>query len=153
MRNLLQDGRHLVRAAMLFAAVILAFLVVRSALVPEGFGKLGHYRAGALDDARAKPLLFAGRAACEECHTDVVGARNGSKHARVSCEACHGAQADHAADPTRGKPARPDASAICLVCHQANVAKPEAFPQVDPKDHSGGEACSTCHKPHHPEIS
>jgi len=149
----LRESQHLVRAALLFAAVFILFLVARAALVPKDFGQLGHYRAGALGDARTHPLSFAGRAACGECHGDVVEARKGGKHERIGCEACHGALASHAADPTAAKPAPPDAGTICLVCHLSNLAKPSGFPQVDPKEHAGGEACSTCHKPHHPDFS
>lgn len=41
-------------------------LVVRGAVVPPGFGKYGHYRAGALDLNRAKPVRFAGQAVCAD---------------------------------------------------------------------------------------
>ncbi len=153
MRELIRESRHLVHAAGLFLAGVLIFLIIRAILMPAGFGSLGHYRPGALDDAAGRPLLFAGRAACEGCHSDIAEARKGSKHEGVACEACHGALAAHAADPTTGKPAKPDVATICLVCHTNNVAKPKTFPQVDPKEHSGGESCGSCHKPHHPEIS
>ena len=152
MRQLMKEGRHLFRAALLFVAGIAAFLVIRGFMVPKDFGVLGHYRLGALADAAARPVSFAGRAACEECHSDVVDARKGSKHAGVNCEACHGPLAAHAADPTTAKPALPDSKTICLVCHLTNVARPAKFPQVDPKDHGDGGACGSCHKPHHPEL-
>ena len=151
MNSLFKETAHLFRAAALFAAGILVFLVVRAALVPKDFGELGHYRAGALVDARTRPMSFAGRAACEECHGDVAEVRKGSKHAGIGCEACHGALAAHAQDPTSVKPVLPDPAKLCLVCHADNVAKPAGFPHVDPKEHAGGEACTTCHKPHHPE--
>ena len=153
MRELLRESRHLVYAAGLFAAGVLLFLVIRAILMPAGFGTLGHYRPGALDDAASRTVSFGGRAACEECHSDVAEARKGSKHGSVNCEACHGPLAAHAADPTTTKAVRPDPARICLVCHTNNVAKPRGFPQVDPKEHSGGESCGTCHKPHHPEAA
>ena len=148
-----RDSRHLLRAAALFGAGILVFLVLRALLVPPGFGALGPYREGALADNRSRAAVFAGRAACEECHSDIVDARKGSKHARVNCEACHGALAAHASDPTATKPARPDPKKTCLVCHLPNAAKPKGFPQVEPKDHGDGGACGDCHKPHHPELA
>ncbi len=152
MRELMKDSRHLVVAAALFAGGFLAFLVVRALLVPHGFGELGHYRAGALDDNRARAVAFAGNTACEECHSDVAETKAQSKHRRVRCEACHGALAEHASDPSAVKPDRPDAKKLCLTCHLANVGKPASFPQVDPAEHGGGEACSTCHRHHHPEL-
>ncbi len=148
-----KDSRHLIRAAGLFCAAILALLVARTVLVPRDFGTLGHFRAGALTDNRSRALAFAGRAACEECHSEVVDARKGSKHGKVNCEACHGALAAHAADPAGTRPGRPDKKRICLVCHLPNTAKPAGFPQVDPKDHGDGGACADCHKPHHPELT
>jgi len=147
-----RDSRHLLRAGMLFGAGILVFLVARAVLVPKDFGTLGHFREGALADNRAREVSLAGRAACEECHSDVVDARKGSKHAGVNCEACHGALAAHATNPTVTKPVRPNPKKICLVCHLPNAAKPKGFPQVDPKDHGEGGACGDCHKPHHPEL-
>jgi hypothetical protein len=153
MNGRFRDSRHLLRAAALFGAGILVFLVLRALLVPPGFGALGPYREGALADNRSRAAVFAGRAACEECHSDIVDARKGSKHARVNCEACHGALAAHASDPTATKPARPDPKKTCLVCHLPNAAKPKGFPQVEPKDHGEGGACGDCHKPHHPELA
>jgi hypothetical protein len=152
MRGALREGRHLVRASALFLGGIFLFLLIRHALVPKGFGVYGHFRSGALADNRGRALAFAGMAACEECHSDVVEARKGSKHARVHCEACHGPLAAHASDPTAGKPTRPDPKTVCLVCHVRNVAKPKGFPAVDPAEHAGGDPCNSCHKPHHPEV-
>ncbi len=96
-------------------------------------------------------MSFAGRAACEECHEEVVEARKGSKHAQVNCEACHGALAAHAEDPASVKPQLPDVKTLCRTCHEKLVGRPAAFPQVDVKDHAGDEPCSSCHRPHHPE--
>ena len=153
MRELIKDSQHLIRAAALFVAGILVFLIVRAILVPADFGKLGHYRAGALDDAMTRPLVYAGRNACEGCHSDVVEMRKGSKHNTVNCEACHGTLEAHASDPGSVKPVKPNPATLCPVCHLKNVGKPQGFPQIDVKEHSGGDSCETCHKPHHPEIS
>jgi hypothetical protein len=152
MSELFKDKEHLIRMAGLFVVGLAGFVLARGALVPADFGRYGHYRAGALDDNRGRPLHFAGRAACADCHDDVVRARTGSKHAAVGCEACHGALADHAADPGSVTPARPDAKTVCFVCHLPNVAKPRGFPQVDPREHGDSAPCNTCHQPHHPEV-
>jgi hypothetical protein len=152
MPDLFKDKEHLIRMAGLFAVGVAVFLAMRGLLVPSDFGALGHYRRGALDDGRAHQPAFAGRQACTECHEAQVKERTGSRHATVGCEACHGALAVHAADPTAATPARPDASRTCLLCHLANVAKPHAFPQVEPSEHGDGQPCSECHQPHHPEI-
>ncbi len=146
------DYEHLLRVLGLFAAGLVVFLVLKAFLVPASFGLYGHYRADSLEENRARPVSFAGHAVCEDCHADVVEARKKSKHERVSCEACHGALARHAAgDESAGKPARPTA-ALCLTCHASNVAKPAGFPQVSPKDHAEPGTCLECHKPHSPKL-
>jgi len=127
-----------------------AFLVLQALLVPKGFGVYGHYRAGALEENRARPVAFAGRAACVECHSDVPEAMKGGRHEGVRCEACHGPLAAHAGDPSEKKAVRPDSRVLCARCHAANVARPARFPQVDLVEHAGKEACTGCHKAHNP---
>lgn len=144
---------HLIRMAVLFAAGILIFLVGRSFFVPPDFGVYGHYRAGALDEARTQPIRFAGQAACLDCHSDVGELRRTARHASVSCESCHGALATHAAGDAPLKPPRPDGKALCVSCHSASPSKPTVFPQVTVADHAGDNTCIDCHNPHVPRIS
>jgi len=146
------DVKHLLRMAGLFVAGAVVFVIVRALLVPEGFGTWGHFRAGALDDNRAHQLRYAGRQACADCHGDVLEARQGSKHTGIGCEACHGPLAAHAEDPEAVPARRPEATPLCRGCHQANVARPAGFPQIDPAEHGGGEPCVACHAPHHPDV-
>jgi len=141
---------HLVRVAALFAGGVLVFAVLQAFLVPKGFGVYGHYRAGALEENRVRPVSFAGRAACVECHSDVPEAMKGGRHAAIHCEACHGPLAGHAGDPTEKKAVRPDSKVLCAGCHAANVARPAKFPQVEVAEHASGEACTTCHVAHNP---
>lgn len=155
--KLFQNSQHLVRIAGLFLLGLLIFVLLRAVFIPKGFGEFGHYRSGALADNRGKQVVFAGRKACLECHTDVEEAQKGSRHATLSCEVCHGAQSAHAAaaDPSALKPKKPEAAAIatlCLGCHEANVAKPKGFKQIDAKSHMGGKRCTECHKHHAPQL-
>ena len=149
------DYVHLIRMAGLFAAGIATFLVLRWLMVPADFGELGHYRSGALTDNMARPLVYAGQAVCVECHTDVAEVRAKGRHATVSCESCHGAQAAHASagDPASVKPPRPDARTTCVACHTASISKPGTFPQVVPAEHAPDGPCSACHAVHNPKIS
>jgi len=148
----LKDAGHLLRLAAVFVVAVLIFLVIRAALVPKGFGKLGHYRSEALAEIAAKPINYAGHQACETCHSDIVDVKSKGKHAGVNCESCHGPLAKHAEDPASVQPAKLEAISLCPRCHTANAAKPKSFPQVIPEDHSGGVPCDTCHKPHTPVI-
>ena len=152
MRDLFRDKEHLVRMAGLFAAGGVIFVIMRILLVPADFGQFGHFRAGALDDNRLPQLRYAGRAACGECHDDVVEERSGSAHAGIGCEACHGLLAVHAEDPGAMQPELPSPDLLCVNCHRLNVARPEWFPTIDPDEHAEGESCDECHMPHHPEI-
>jgi hypothetical protein len=150
-RTAFRDAEHLVRVAALFVAGFAAFVLAQHFLVPPGFGQFGHYRPGALADVRARQITFAGRAACEECHTDQAQAKAQGKHARPACEACHGPQARHAEDPSV-KPPRPDGRALCLRCHATLVGRPSSFPQVDAADHAPTGLCTECHNPHAPGL-
>ena len=148
----LKDAGHLFRFAGLFVVAFLVFLLIRGYVVPKTFGQYGHYRGAAIGEIAARQVKFAGHETCEGCHSDIADTKTKGKHAHVNCEACHGALAMHAADPTSMTPVKPDAAVLCARCHTASAAKPKAFPQVDPPDHSGGAPCQTCHNPHNPAF-
>src|SRR5579871_322827 len=152
MKDFLRNAEHLIRVVVLLAVGLIAFLVIRRAVIPAEFGKYGHFRPAAMDDVRAKPVKFAGHDACESCHSDEADMKNKGPHAHVNCEACHGPLAKHADDPSALVPQLPDTAVLCARCHEANQAKPKSFPQVATADHSNGMACNTCHKPHDPRI-
>ena len=147
-----KDIEHLIRLAAVMAAAVVAFVILRAAVVPRSFGQYGHYRGAAIAEIAARPIAFAGRDTCEACHTDVVDQKKLGKHQVVSCEACHGALAGHAGDPASVQPAKLDTAVLCARCHEANSAKPKDFPQVATAEHSAGVACATCHQPHRPKI-
>ncbi|MBL8218737.1 MAG: hypothetical protein JNL62_05890 [Bryobacterales bacterium] len=151
MRFTFRDAAHLVRLVVVVLIAIAAFAGLRSLMVPETFGQYGHYRGSALEENRQRPVSFAGRQACAECHDAAVEAKNAGKHVNVGCEACHGPLAKHAEDPSL-KPVKPDSATLCARCHEKNSAKPRAFPQVATKDHNAGMACGDCHQPHQPKL-
>ena len=148
-----QNTEHLLRVAAAFLLGLIVFLLLRSFLVPRSFGRYGHYRADAIGEIAALPVSYAGHQACENCHSDIVDTKSKGVHKTVNCESCHGPQAKHVEDPGSVVPAKLDTAVLCARCHQANIAKPKTFPQVDAADHSGGQACNTCHQPHSPAIS
>lgn len=152
MKGRFKDAEHLLRLAALFAAGLLVFSIARAEFVPAGFGKYGHYRAGAVDDIRAKTPNYAGQTACADCHVDIVQLRSQARHRGISCESCHGPLAKHANAPDELKPKLPEARPLCVHCHAANTGKPKQYPTVNIKEHAGDESCLTCHKPHDPRI-
>ena len=151
-RKNLRDAEHLVRLALLFLAGGLVFLGLRAYFVPAGFGELGHFRTGALQDIRDRPLHFAGRNSCGEadCHEDVTAALAEDTHAQVGCESCHGALLAHAGEPKVAKAATLDELELCSRCHALNPARPEEFLQVEIETHREDSACSECHDAHEP---
>ncbi len=149
--KLFQDTGHLFRFAGLFVVAFLVFWAIRDFVVPPSFGRYGHYRAAAIDEIAARPVHYAGHDACETCHTDVPDMKKSGKHAHVNCEACHGPQSQHAADPSV-TPAKLDTAVLCVRCHAASAARPKTFPQVNAEDHSNGLPCETCHQPHSPAV-
>ena len=147
------DYSHVVKVVLLFVLALGSFIAIRWWFLPADFGVYGFYRAGALDDNRAHPLVHAGREACVDCHSDVVESRRGSRHAAIGCESCHGPLAAHASGADDAKPTLPDTRTTCVRCHTAKAGKPAGFPQVDVGEHAPEGACTTCHQPHHPGIS
>jgi predicted CXXCH cytochrome family protein len=173
-----QHARHVLRVGAVLGVGLVAFLVARWALIPSDFGVLGYYRAGALTDARARPIAYAGRAACMECHngaydppepeagaparktalTTPLDPVRDNKHFKLNCEACHGPLQKHVADEDKALPVpKVGSDALCLGCHRRLDGRPKTQPQVLPATHkkSGDEkkdACVACHKPHWPKI-
>lgn len=147
-----KDVGHLVRLIAVMLIALIGFLILRAAVIPKTFGQYGHFRGAAINEIASRTPAYAGHATCEACHTDVVDEKKQGRHVRLACEACHGALARHADDPTALKPAKLDTTVLCSRCHEANSAKPKWLPQVATADHAGGIACDTCHQPHHPKI-
>jgi hypothetical protein len=148
----MKEAAHLIRLAVVLVAAVGLFAVARQSIVPAGFGKYGHFRAGALQDNQTKALAYAGREACGVCHADTATSLQGSRHAAIGCESCHGPQFRHSEEPSAHKVALPNAQSLCARCHEANAGRPKFLPQVVALEHSGGEACTGCHQPHSPKA-
>jgi len=135
----------------LFVAFVGLFLLARYFLIPESFGKYGHYRALSLDENAAAKLNYAGRAYCAECHDDIEAAKNQDVHMDLSCEACHGPGQDHAEDPENAEVLKPSDREHCGLCHSRHPAKSQnVIVQVDLNEHYTGKQCIECHNPHKP---
>jgi hypothetical protein len=57
---LFKDTEHLIRLAVVMAIALVAFVVLRAAVVPRSFGEYGHYRGAAIGEVAARPAAFAG---------------------------------------------------------------------------------------------
>lgn len=136
----------------LMAAAIGAFVAARTLLVPPTFGDLGHYRADAVTDNADHEIVYAGYEACADCHDDIAEVKQGSFHAGVSCEVCHGPAALHVDAPDEYTPGAPRGRGNCTLCHGYNPARPTGFPQILPIQHNPGKPCMSCHEPHNPML-
>ncbi len=135
----------------LFAVFIILFLVARHFLIPESFGKYGHYRADSIDEIGALPVNYAGKAICIECHDTEAELLASDAHSGLSCEICHGPNAKHGEDYEIKEFLIKDGSrASCGRCHSLNPArKIEVINQIDTKEHHPEkEKCIDCHNPH-----
>jgi len=133
----------------LFAVFVAVFLLIRFFLIPESFGKYGHYRANSMDEIAALPIHFAGKAICIECHDEEAEKLASDAHAVLSCEVCHGPGAAHAED-NEVRLEKTGTREFCGRCHSLNSArKIEVVNQIDTKEHHPEkEKCIDCHNPH-----
>jgi len=138
------------RLAIILAVIIVAFAPVKRLLVPADFGKHGHYRASALDDAAAMPLSYASQSVCNDCHDDVVDTKNQGYHVNLGCEVCHEAALAHAENPDSIVPPAPRGRGYCPICHEYLEARPTGFPQIVSVSHNPLKPCISCHNPHDP---
>ena len=139
--NAFKDAGHLFRLAAVFLVIgILVFLGLRAFLVPKSFGEYGHYRGNAIGEIAARPVNFAGHQTCEDLPCRRPGKEESRKARAGQLRSVSWALAKHADDPASVQPAELDTAVLCVRCHEANVAKPKAFPQVVSADHSSGIA-------------
>lgn len=142
------------RPLIIFIILMVFFLIGRSILVPESFGKYGHYRADSVKDNQDMEMQYTGAQACGECHKELALSYEKGRHGNLSCETCHGPGRKHMAAPQSEKLMAPDAREFCALCHAFNFSRPASFPQIDLSTHWakdwGKEKCITCHDPHDP---
>jgi hypothetical protein len=135
----------------LFVIFIGLFLLVRHFLIPESFGKYGHYRGLAIDENAAVLPHYSGKAACAECHDDMAAFLESDAHAGLSCETCHGPGLDHVNFADSVDMFKPSGREFCGLCHTKNPARnKKVITQVDLKDHYPENDCIKCHNPHKP---
>lgn len=154
----MKDFAHLVRVAGVALLGVTGFLVIRSVLIPASYGKIGHYRANAVDDVKAHPVKYAGRSSadgCSACHEDVFKRKAKGVHRGVWCETCHGPAGAHMESPADAKPYRPADSEMrgfCGHCHEDNGSRPKGFPVINLSAHNPRVACVKCHAAHSPKL-
>ena len=149
--------KHITRLLTIIAVLVVGFLVVRSLLIPESFGKYGHYRGDNIKEQMNLPLVHLGSSFCKDCHETQYGNWQGSSHATVNCEVCHGHWEIHSGTvKTMTADKSKDA---CMICHQKLTGRPENFPQIvsfskhmedNEMQEEDLQNCLECHDPHEP---
>jgi DnaJ-class molecular chaperone len=134
----------------LFGAFILLFLIARHLLLPDSFGKTGHFRLNSIVENQSRPLNYADKKACSECHGDKSTALQSDVHSTLTCEVCHGPASDHIANPGKVKLDLPDQREFCGLCHAYNPSRGKVIQQVDITVHNINHKCVECHNPHAP---
>jgi len=150
MRRLFTMPPQLFRIVLLAVGIVVAYSVARFFLTPASFGEYGWYRGAALAELATRQRVYAGKQACEECHSDQYQKVVQHEHKSLSCEACHGPGEAHVENPDN-----PDVKmavlhySLCLRCHEANPSRPKWHKQIVSKNHYPGK-CTDCHLPHSP---
>ncbi len=137
-----------VRLLLLAVGIVASYGVARYFLTPLSFKQYGWYRGAALIELQAHEPVFAGKKACEECHSDEVNKLVEFEHKTLSCEGCHGPGQAHADNPDI-KIGQQNFGP-CIRCHEANPSRPTWLKQVVTKNHYTGSKCTECHVPHAP---
>ena len=167
----MNNAKHFLRLAVLITLVVAAFLRVRAMVVPQDFGKLGHFRASAIAEAAAREPRHLGSAECSDCHSEINEAWENGKHHIPQCENCHGPgflhvkvvsedSVDAYPDPIkRNKNALRVTSGIdeCKWCHLKTFERPSTLKSIKSVDEhfsenrgkfAPGAKCTDCHDPH-----
>jgi len=157
----MEHTKHIWRAALLLLALLLSAVVVRHFMIPESFGREGHYRYSSLTEFMAQPIVHGSRTSCADCHEEEQDAQDDGPHAPVACAGCHAPVSRHAKGEEKTADMPSDRSYhSCINCHQKLRARSQAVSQIetrkhledvgvlDPGEEIPDQSCLVCHDPH-----
>src|SRR5437899_7367032 len=99
MRHLFKMPPQVVRILLLAIGIVTTYFIARYFLTPASFGAYGWYRGEALVELARHEPVYAGRKACDECHSEQFQKLLKFEHKTLSCEGCHGPLQAHADNP------------------------------------------------------
>ncbi len=141
---------HVKLVVLILVVFAIVFAAVRAVVIPDSFGKYGHYRGDSLEENKNLPLVYSESSACKDCHALHFKDWSENQHKGVNCETCHGPALNHVESPTAIKPIAETSKELCRRCHAFMASRPSGFPQVDFETHNPGKKCRSCHNPHIP---
>lgn len=154
----MRHAKHLLRAGLILLFGGIGAFLFRNLLIPKSFGEYGFYRGDAVRKEMARPGRLGPADVCRSCHAPVWDQKENGKHAALFCVGCHAPLDTHAEGKKKiAAMWIQKEAALCLRCHQKQLARPADFPQVDPDEHlaqmgvpMSPAVCFDCHNPHHP---
>jgi hypothetical protein len=153
---------HVIRIVVVMLVAGVLGIGLRALLIPDSFGRYGHYRADAIQDEMNREIRNGTNASCMACHPYIKEMHFSGVHKTVSCEFCHGPVADHIQyDKVIAKLPKKQGGeirALCLRCHNQIIrARPkESIKMVSMPDHLQKKHvnlehnCDQCHNVHAP---
>jgi len=139
------------RHVLLLIVFVVAFILLRSLLVPSSFGQYGHYRGDALGENAARIPKYSGKDSCTDCHSKIVDQQATDVHANLACETCHGPGDAHVHAAKSVKLPKVGTRDFCGLCHTQNKARnKKVVPQLIMAEHYPEKNCIDCHNPHQP---
>lgn len=152
-------SNHVWRPLFVVVGLVALVLLARTFVVPEDFGAhergymYGWHRKANEQEWQKQRPRYRTATYCGDCHGDKGEEMAASPHLSIECENCHGPAGDHPDDPPRLVVDR--SRELCLRCH-ARLPYPgsgrDAIAGIEPERHNPGEACTSCHNPHHPNL-
>jgi hypothetical protein len=148
LKRFFQMPPQVFRIFLLAVAIVGSYSVARYFLTPSSFRQYGWYRGEALAELATRDRVYAGKKACDECHSDEIQKLLKHEHKGLSCEGCHGPGQAHAENPDVKMEVLNFSH--CVRCHEANPSRPKWHKQIVLKAHYSGSNCTECHVPHSP---
>lgn len=158
----MEHAKHLVRAVLLILVVSAGFEIFRQTMKPASFGIMGHFRADAIAEAQAQPVLLGDSTQCASCHDDVFQVVQAGKHGKIDCQLCHAPVQHHIENDEKIAEMPQNRSAfLCFKCHEKLDGRPPSIQQIDISQHMEEQeitdlrqegVCLDCHAVHEPNL-
>ena len=153
----MEHREHIIRLLIVIVFVVVILFLVRWFLIPQSFGRYGHYRGDNVKEQMDLPLVYLESAFCKDCHEVQYNDWKDNGHSSVNCETCHGHWEIHNGRVKTMTAIKSDDT--CTMCHQKLTGRPDSFPQIvsfskhiEEQEVSEEDIlnCLDCHDPHVP---